>query len=96
MTRKPRSLSAAEHHDQLKMIASLNNALATGDTAAFVKTIGDQLRIQGMTNISQKTGLNRTTLYISFRGNMMPNIDRVVRALAALKLEIVVRPIGRS
>jgi probable addiction module antidote protein len=78
------------------MIASLNNALATGDTAAFVKTIGDQLRIQGMTNISQKTGLNRTTLYISFRGNMMPNIDRVVRALAALKLEIVVRPIGRS
>jgi probable addiction module antidote protein len=96
MTRKPRSLNAAEHHDQLKMIASLNYALATGDTAAFVKTIGDQLRIQGMTNISQKTGLNRTTLYISFRGNMMPNIDRVVRALAALKLEIVVRPIRRS
>jgi hypothetical protein len=26
----------------------------------------------------------------------MPNIDRVIRTLAALQLEIVVRPIGRS
>ena len=90
MTRKSRSSG-----DQSKrLIASiLNDALATGDTVAFVKAIGDLLRVQGMTNVSQKTGLNRSTLYISFRGSMMPNIDRVIRALAALDLEVIVRPI---
>ena len=89
MTGKSRSSG-----DQSKLIASiLNDALATGDTVAFVKAIGDLLRVQGMTNVSQKTGLNRSTLYISFRGSMMPNIDRVIRALAALDLEVIVRPI---
>lgn len=96
MTRKPRSLDAAKRRDQSRTVARLNDALASGKTTTFVKEMGDLLRAQGMTKMSKKTGLNRTTLYISFRGNMMPNIDRVVRALAALKLEIVVRPIGRS
>jgi DNA-binding phage protein len=49
-----------------------------------------------MKEVSQKTGLNRPALYVSFGGAMMPNIDRVIRTLAALQLEIVVRPIGRS
>lgn len=82
--------------NQSKMIASfLNDALATGDTVAFVKAIGDLIRAQGMTEVSQKTGLNRSALYIFFGRDMMPNIDRVIRTLAALELEIVVRPIGR-
>jgi probable addiction module antidote protein len=92
MTRNSRS-----SRNQPKMIASLlNDALAKGDTVAFVKAIGDLIRAQGATEVSQKTGLNRSTLYVSFRGNMMPNIDRVIRTLAALELEIVVRPIRQS
>ena len=97
MSRKRPSLNAADHRDQPKMIANfLNDALATGDTVTFVKAIGDVTRAQGMTKISRDTGLNRSTLYISFEGNMMPNIDRVIRTLAALRLEIVVKPISRS
>ena len=105
MTRKRRSLNAlnaADYRGQPKMIAKLlNDALATGDTVAFVKAIGDLIRAQGTTKVSRKTGLNRSTLYISFGGNRrrgvrsMPNIDRVIKTLAALQLEIVVRPIGR-
>jgi probable addiction module antidote protein len=93
MTRKSRSSG-----DQSKMLIAsfLNDALATDDTVAFVKAIGDLLRVQGMTNVSRKTGLDRSTLYVSFKGSMMPNIDRVIRALAALDVEIVVRPISRS
>ena len=91
MSRKRPSLNAADHRDQPKMIANfLNDALATGDTVTFVKAIGDVTRAQGMTKISRDTGLNRSTLYISFEGNMMPNIDRVIRTLAALQLEIVI------
>ena len=92
MTSKRRSPS-----DKRKVLAKFfNDALATGDTIAFVKAMGDTIRAQGMTEVSQKTGLNRSALYVSFAGTMMPNIDRVIRTLAALQLEIVVRPIGRS
>jgi probable addiction module antidote protein len=102
MTRKPRSLDA-DYRDKRKMLAKfLNDALASDDTIVFVKAIGDLIRAQGMTEVSQKTGLNRAALYISFGGNKqrgmrsMPNIDRVVRTVAALQLKIVIRPIGRS
>ena len=96
MTRKPRSLNA-DHRDKRKMLAKLlNDSLAAGDTITFVKAIGDLIRAQGMTEVSEKTGLNRSALYVSFAGTMMPNIDRVIRTLGALRLEIVVRPNGRS
>jgi len=89
--------NAANYRDRPKMIANfLNNALATGGTITFVKAIGDMIRAQGMTKVSEKTGLNRPVLYTSFGGDRMPNIDKVIRTLAALQLEIVVRPIGRS
>ena len=89
--------TAKNHRDQPKMIAKLlNDALAKDDTVAFVKAIGDLIRAQGVTEVSQKSGLNRSALYVSFGGTMMPNVDRVIRTLAALELEIVVRPIGRS
>ena len=59
MTRKPRSLNA-DHRDKRKMLAKLlNDSLAAGDTIAFVRAIGDMMRAQGMTEVSQKTGLNR-------------------------------------
>jgi probable addiction module antidote protein len=75
---------------------SLNDSLAAGGTIAFVRAIGDLIRAQGMIEVSEKTGLNRPALYLSFGGAMMPNIDRVIRALAVLQLEIVVRPTRRS
>ena len=92
MTRKSRS-----NRNQPKIIAKLlNNALATGDTIAFVKAIGDVTRAQGMTKVSQETGLGRRTLYKSFGGDVMPHLDRGIRTLAALKLKIVVKPISPS
>jgi probable addiction module antidote protein len=97
MSRKRPSLNAADHRDQPKMIANfLNDALATGDTVTFVKAIGDVTRAQGMTKVSQQTGLERRSLYKSFGGDVMPQFDTVIRTLAALQLEIVVRPISRS
>ena len=97
MTRKRRGLNAADYRDKPKIIANfLNDALASGDTIVFVKAIGDVTRAQGMTEVSEKAGLNRSALYVSFAGTMMPNIDRVIRTLAALKLKIVVKPISPS
>jgi probable addiction module antidote protein len=86
-----------DHRGQPKMVAKLlNNALTRGDTIAFVKAIGDVTRAQGMTKVSQQTGLERRSLYKSFGGDVMPQFDTVIRTLAALQLKIVVKPIGRS
>jgi probable addiction module antidote protein len=89
--------TAKNHRDQPRMIAKLlNDTLAKDDTIAFVKAIGDLIRAQGVTEVSQKSGLTRSALYVSFGGTLMPNIDKVIRTLAVLQLEIVVRPIGPS
>jgi probable addiction module antidote protein len=95
MTRK--HLNAVDYRDQPKMIAKLlNNALATGDTTVVIMTIGDLLRAHGMSEFARRTGLDRRTLYKSFGGNVMPNLDRFLKTLAALEVELVVKPIERS
>jgi probable addiction module antidote protein len=59
----------SDHRGQPKMVAKLlNNALAKDDPIAFVKAIGDVTRAQGMTKVSQETGLDRRSLYKSFGG----------------------------
>ena len=74
----------------------MNDAFSTRDPAVIAKTIGDLLRAQGMAEIARKSGLNRITLYKSFNGITTPNVDRFIRALAALDVELVTKPIDRS
>jgi probable addiction module antidote protein len=71
----------------------LNGALASRDTTVVVKTIGDLIRAHGMSEFARKAGLNRRTLYTSFSGDVMPNLDRVLKTLAALEVESVAKPI---
>ena len=49
-----------------------------------------------MSELARKTGLNRRSLYTSFDGDGMPNLDRVLKTLAALKVELVAKPIKGS
>jgi probable addiction module antidote protein len=97
MTRKRSAINVAIYRDRPKLIAKiLNDALATGDTTVVVRTIGDLLRAHGMSEFARKTGLNRRTLYTSFGGEVTPNLDRVLKTLAALKVELVAKPIRES
>ena len=97
MTKKRHALNAAASRDQPKIIAKvLNDALATGDTIVLLRTIGDLLRAHGMSEFARKTGLDRGTLYKSFGGKTMPSIDKVIKTLAALEVELVAKPIDRS
>ena len=93
---KARTFEAAKYRDDPKMIARyLNDALATGDAALTTKAIGNVVRAQGMTRFSQKAGLRRKSLYRSFRGEMSPGFDTVIKVLRALAIEIVVKPMRR-
>src|SRR6266404_3220197 len=71
--RKARAFDAAKYRNNPKMIAKyLNHALAKGDGILIAQAIGDMIRAQGVTRVSQKIGLRRESLYRSFRGHSGP------------------------
>jgi probable addiction module antidote protein len=95
--KRSRSGNVAIYRNRPKSIAKLlNKALASRDTTLVVKTIGDLIRAHGMSEFARKTGLNRRTLYTSFGGDVMPNLDRVLKTLAALGVELVAKPVGEA
>ena len=74
------------------MIAKyLSDALATGDAVLATKAIGNMVRAQGMTRFSQKVGLRRESLYRSFRGEMSPGFDTVIKVLLALDIRLLAK-----
>jgi probable addiction module antidote protein len=91
--RKARVFDAQKHRDNPKMIAKyLNVAMATDDAGVIVKAMGDVLRAHGMARVAMKTGLRREGLYRSFKGNMSPAFDTVLRVLLVLDIHLVSKP----
>ena len=90
---RARFYDAAEYRDNPKMIANyLNRALAMGDAVLITKAIGDMVRAQGMTRFSQKVGLRRDGLYRSFKGELKPSFDTVLKVLIALDIQLTAKP----
>jgi probable addiction module antidote protein len=87
------SFEDTKYRGNPKMIAKyLNDALATGDAGLITKAIGDMVRAQGMSRFSQKGGLRRESLYRSFKGQMGPGFDTVIKVLLALDIRLVAKP----
>jgi len=78
------------------MIAKyLNHALAKGDGILIAQAIGDMIRAQGVTRVSQKIGLRRESLYRSFRGHSGPRFGTAIKAIVALNIQLVAKPSAR-
>ena len=93
--RKPPEALAFDkkHRDDPRAIAKyLNGALSTGDPVLITKAIGDMVRAQGVAKFAQKVGLRRDGLYRSFKGELKPSFDAVLKVLIALDVQIVVKP----
>jgi probable addiction module antidote protein len=90
---KARHFDAAKYRDDPRAIAKyLNDALSTSDLVHITKAIGDMVRAQGVTGFSQKTGMERTNLYKSFRGQANPTIETVLNALIGLDIQLMAKP----
>ena len=78
-------------HDYDDVVAYLNVVLEENDLDALVDAIGTVARSEGMTKISERTGLNRESLYRSLREGGNPSFATVQKVLAAcgLRLSIV-------
>jgi probable addiction module antidote protein len=93
---KARSFDAAKYRDDPRAIAKyLNDALSNGDPVVITKAIGDMVRAQGGTSFSQKSGMERTSLYRSFGGKAKPTFETVLNALIGLDIQFLVKAKGK-
>ena len=83
---------ADNYRNQPMMMAEyLNDAFETRDCTIMAMAIGDMARIHGMSELSRETGIGLSFLFQSFRGEIMPKLDTLVKSLAVLGLELQVR-----
>lgn len=66
------------------VIAYLNAALEDGDISLLNEVLGNIARWRGMTEIADKTGLGRESLYKSLSKSGNPRFDTVLKVVNAL------------
>ena len=89
MATKTKAWDPVEHFSSDKdMAAYLEAALEDGDPAVVTAALGDIARAKGMTEVAQKAGLGRESLYkaLSTQGN--PEFSTVLRVVKALGLRL--------
>jgi probable addiction module antidote protein len=79
-----------------EVAASLNAALAAGDPAAVVDTLGNLAKVRGMTNVAKETGLARESLYRALSSDGNPEFATVIKVFASLGFRLVASPIQKS
>jgi probable addiction module antidote protein len=61
---------------------------ADGDAAFIAKALGDIARAQGMTQIAQKAGLSRESLYKALSGERNPGLDTILKVAKAAGIQL--------
>ena len=89
-----KELDMAELLDSEEVMAGyLAEIIQTGDSDMILSALGDIARARGMASISQKSGLNRESLYKIFRPGAKPRFDTVCKVISALGLKVTVSPV---
>ena len=68
--------------------AYLSAVLEDGDPALFVAAIGDIARAKGMTEIANRSGVTRESLYRALKVEARPRFETVTRVVQALGLKL--------
>lgn len=66
----------------------LNAIIAKDDQELFLAALGDVAKAIGMTQIAQKTGLGRESLYKTFSGKANPRFETINAVLKAMGASI--------
>ena len=66
----------------------LNEAFATGHSGYIAAALGAVARAKGMSELAEKTGLNRQALYSALSANGNPTLDTIMRIACALGIEL--------
>jgi len=90
--KKKKSANNRLRDDPDAIAKHLNQVLSRRDGVLVVKAIGQVIRAQGMARFSKRTGMQRSNLYRSFRGEIGPKFETVLDVLSALDLDLTVEP----
>jgi probable addiction module antidote protein len=71
---------------------NLSKAFASGNPNAAGRALGIVVRKKGLATIAKQARLRRESLYRSTSGEFSPALRTVMKLLAVLELELVVRP----
>jgi probable addiction module antidote protein len=74
----------------------LSEFFAEADSTMIAAGLRTAARAVGMTEIAQKSGLARESLYKALRQGSQPRLETIVRVLNALGMQLVVQPIQRQ
>ncbi len=83
-----RTLETSPEMSEEELTATLNNALATGDSSLIIDVLGAIARTRGMTQVAKETGLARESLYRSLVNGGNPEFATVLKVLAAVGLRL--------
>lgn len=87
---------ASEYLDSPEMIREyLKAALEDGDTELLITALGNVAKAKGMSEIAQKTKLNRQSLYKSLSPKGSPKFETVLKVLQAFNLKLTIEPAGQ-
>ena len=86
-------LDIAELLDSEEVMAGyLSDIMASGDSTLIMSALGDIARAKGMSAIARETGLNRESLYKTFKTGTEPKFDTVLKIMSALNLSLKAAP----
>jgi probable addiction module antidote protein len=74
--------------------ALLSDAFASGDAGYIAQALGTIARSAGMTQIAQKSGMNRQALYTALSSEGNPTLETLIAVLAALGFQLKCEPIS--
>jgi len=73
-----------------EIAAYLTEAYRDDDSAVFIVALGHVVKLKGLAQLAEDTGLNRESLYKTFNGKVQPKWDTVHRLLKAMKVELAI------
>jgi probable addiction module antidote protein len=89
---KPPVSDQARFRDNPAAIAEyLAEAFHTKDLGAIVLAINAVMRAQNVKQLAVATGLRRDSLYHTFRGDVNPQLGRVMELFAGMDIELTVK-----
>ena len=84
----------SDYLDSNEMIAEyLNTVLEDGTDAEMLKAIGNVAKAMGMTNIAEKTGMSRPSLYKALSEGAKPQFSTIMKVLKAVGGQLQINPI---
>ncbi len=82
-------------HSEEDVIAYLSAALEDGDITLMTAVLGDIAKSKGMSEISARTGLSRTSLYKALSSDGNPELATILKVVKALGYRLQLEPINQ-